>query len=78
MAADPMCAVVLIGLGLEDLSMTPFFIPLIKRLVRSLPYEQAQSIAVEVLRMATVKEVKGFLFEAMRELQLLDLVEAYH
>jgi phosphotransferase system enzyme I (PtsP) len=78
MAADPMCAVVLIGLGLEDLSMTPFFIPLIKRLVRSLPYEQAQSIAVEVLRMATVKEVKGFLFEAMRELQLLDLVEVYH
>jgi phosphotransferase system enzyme I (PtsP) len=78
MAADPMCAVVLIGLGLEDLSMTPFFIPLIKRLVRSLPYEQAQSIAVEVLRMATVKEVKGFLFESMRELQLLDLVEAYH
>ncbi len=78
MAADPMCAVVLTGLGLEDLSMTPFFIPLIKRLVRSLPFEQAQAIAEEVLRMATVKEVKGFLFEAMRDLQLIDLVEVYH
>src|SRR4029077_20100218 len=28
MAADPMCALMLIGLGLDDLSMSAFFIPL--------------------------------------------------
>lgn len=77
MAADPMCAVLLVGLGLEDLSMSPFFIPRIKRLICALPFESARGIAEEALRMATVKEVKGFLFEAVRDLGLLDLIEAY-
>lgn len=77
MASDPMCAVVLVGLGLEDLSMSPLFIPRIKRLIRALHFEDARRIAEEALRMATVKDVKGFLFEAVRDLELLDLIEAY-
>ena len=35
MAADPACTLVLIGMGLRDLSMSAFFVPVIKRLVRS-------------------------------------------
>lgn len=78
MAAEPLCAVLLMGLGIEDLSMSAFFIPIVKRLIRSMPFERAQSMAEEALRLATVKDVKSFVFESMRELGLIDLMEMYH
>ena len=78
MAADPTCTLLLVGLGLDDLSMGPFFIPIIKRLIRAFSFETAQSLAEEVLRMSTVKEVKGCIFEVMRELGVIDIMEMYH
>ncbi len=78
MAAEPLCAVLLMGLGIEDLSMSAFFIPIVKRLIRAVSFERAQSMAEEALRLATVKDVKGFVFESMRELGLIDLMEVYH
>jgi phosphoenolpyruvate-protein phosphotransferase len=78
MASDPMCAVVLLGLGLDDLSMGPFFIPVIKRIIRSVPYGAARTISRDLLGMATVKEVKGYLFDAMKGLGIIELMEMYH
>lgn len=78
MAADPVCTLVLIGMGLRSLSMSAFFIPVIKRLVRSVDMATAEAIATEALALSTVKEVKGFVFERMRALGLVDLMEAYH
>ncbi|MFN8543947.1 MAG: putative PEP-binding protein [Candidatus Binatia bacterium] len=78
MAGDPLCTLVLLGLGIDDLSMGPFFIPLVKRLVRSVPYAAARDLTREVLGMATVKQVKGALFEAMKGLGIIELTEMYH
>ncbi|MBI3783201.1 MAG: phosphoenolpyruvate--protein phosphotransferase [Deltaproteobacteria bacterium] len=78
MAADPMCALLLVGMGLDDLSMSAFFIPLIKRLVRSVPYSVARQMAEDVLRLATVKEIKGHVFQVMRDLGMIDIMEMYH
>ncbi len=78
MAADPICTLVLIGLGLRDLSMSAFFIPVIKRLVRSVEIDIAERVASDVLELATVKEVKRHIFEVMRELGVIDLMETYH
>jgi phosphotransferase system enzyme I (PtsP) len=78
MAADPMCTLVLLGLGLDDLSMGPFFIPVIKRMIRSIPYGVARTIARDVTQMATVKEVKGYLFDGMKSLGIIELMEMYH
>ena len=78
MAADPVCTLVLIGLGLRDLSMGPFFIPAIKRLIRSVDFRSAQRLARDVLELATVKDVKRLLFEGMRELGVIDVMEMYH
>jgi phosphotransferase system enzyme I (PtsP) len=78
MAADPMCALLLVGLGLDDLSMGPFFIPIIKRLIRAASFETAQSLAEEALRLPTVKAVKSCVFEVMRDLGMIDIVEMYH
>src|SRR5437899_1470863 len=49
MAADPVCTLVLIGMGLRDLSMSAFFIPVIKRLVRSVDIAAAERVAAEAL-----------------------------
>jgi phosphotransferase system enzyme I (PtsP) len=78
MAADPMCALLLVGLGLDDLSMGPFFIPIIKRLIRAASFETAQNLAEEALRLPTVKAIKSCVFEVMRDLGMIDIVEMYH
>src|SRR5437773_124777 len=78
MASDPLCTIVLLGLGLDDLSMGPFFIPVIKRVVRSVSYAAARAIARDVTSMGTVKEVKGYLFDGMKSLGLIELLEMYH
>jgi len=78
MAADPMCTLALVGIGLENLSMGPFFVPVIKRLVRAVDFRRAQRLAQQALDLATVKEVKGLLFEGMRDLGVIDVIETYH
>src|SRR5262245_5656457 len=78
MASDPLCALVLLGLGLDDLSMGPFFIPVIKRIIRSVSYAAARNIARDTLGMATVKEVKGYLFDGIKSLGIIELMEMYH
>ncbi len=78
MAGDPVCTLVLLGLGLRDLSMSSFLVPPIKRLIRSVEMRTAEEIARKVLELDTVKEVKRHVFEKMRDLELVDLMEAYH
>jgi phosphotransferase system enzyme I (PtsP) len=78
MASDPLCTLVLLGLGLDDLSMGPFFIPVIKRIIRSVSYAAARNIARDVLTMATVKEVKGHLFDGMKSFGIIELMDMYH
>jgi len=78
MAGDPLCTMVLLGMGLDEFSMEPFFVPVIKRLIRSLSYAEAQRLTEEVLQMGTVKEVKGRLFGELKKLGMLELVEMYH
>lgn len=77
MAADPTCTLVLVGLGLDDLSAGPFFIPAIKRLIRAVRFEDVHDLANEVLSLRTVAEVKGCIFETIRELGLIDIMEMY-
>lgn len=78
MAADPLCALLLLGMGLDELSMEPFFVPVIKRVIRSVSYVSAQRLTQKALQMETVQEVKGQLFEELKHLGMIELVEMYH
>jgi phosphoenolpyruvate-protein kinase (PTS system EI component) len=78
MAADPVCALILIGLGIEQLSMGSFYIPSIKRLVRSIEYSTARDMARKVLEMPSAQEIKGYLFGMMKKLGVIELMEIYH
>jgi phosphoenolpyruvate-protein kinase (PTS system EI component) len=78
MAGDPLCAVLLLGMGLEEFSMGSLYIPVIKQAVRSISYQSAKTAAEIVLKMDTMGEIKRYLFEQMRDLGMVELLEMYH
>ena len=77
MAGDPLSALLLLGMGLEEFSMGSLYIPVIKKTIRSISYEAAKSVAEIVLQMDTVGEIKKYLFDQMRELGMVELLEMY-
>jgi phosphoenolpyruvate-protein kinase (PTS system EI component) len=78
MASSPLCTLVLLGMGFDDLSMEPFFIPIVKRVIQSVTYAAARSMVRDVLTMDQVKDVKGFLFDDVKRLGIIDILDMYH
>lgn len=58
--------------------MGSLYVPAIKKTIRSVTYESAKSMARIVLQMDTVGEIKRYLFEQMREIGMVELLEMYH
>ncbi len=58
MASTPVYAVVLVGLGASDLSMTPSAIPRVTRVLTGIDSREAVSIAAECLGCSTADEVE--------------------
>jgi phosphotransferase system enzyme I (PtsI) len=65
MAADPLAIPVLVGLGLQEFSVHPAALPVVKRLVRALSFKEARRIAHRALGLATAKEVEEYLLEQL-------------
>jgi phosphotransferase system enzyme I (PtsI) len=57
MAGDPLYAALLLGLGVDALSMAPPSIPAVKFLVRAMKMSDAVALADEALSMASAKEI---------------------
>ena len=53
MAGDPRIAPVLIGLGVDELSVSPFDVPRVKAAVRSVPMRECRRLARETLSLQT-------------------------
>jgi phosphotransferase system enzyme I (PtsI) len=66
MAGDPVYSLLLVGLGFDELSMTPASIPLVKRMIRSITYGQAASLAHRLFGCVTAQEVETLLRQEMR------------
>lgn len=77
MASDPLATVLLVGMGFDELSLSPLFIPVVRRVLRQVDYQIARQVARDVVQMATVQEIKGYLVERYRDLGLISLVEMY-
>jgi phosphotransferase system enzyme I (PtsI) len=52
-------AVLLLGMGLDEFSMTPQMIPRIKRLFRSIRYDEARRLTDEVFALDTAREIRA-------------------
>lgn len=61
MASEPIFALLLLGLGLDELSMSSLNILQIKDLVRSFYFKDAQEIAEEALQLSSAEDVEEFL-----------------
>jgi len=67
MASDPYASLLLIGMGVNELSVVSTAYLQIKRLVRLINYENAGEVAAQILQMSTINEVKTYLEECFKE-----------
>jgi phosphoenolpyruvate-protein phosphotransferase (PTS system enzyme I) len=61
MAADPLQAIALIGLGIRTLSLVPGSIPLVKNAIRSVELERVRSLMKDAMRLTSSAEVEALL-----------------
>lgn len=67
MASDPLSTLILIGLGLDEFSVSPGAVPEIKKIIRSIEYREAVRIAKKVLEFEKAYEVERFMTKVMRK-----------
>ena len=61
MAGEPEYAMMLVGFGIDHLSMNAFSILKVKKLIRSISYKEAEGICGAILSFATAKEVEDYI-----------------
>jgi phosphotransferase system enzyme I (PtsI) len=68
MSGDPIYTLLLLGMGVRQLSVTPHNIPEIKKIIRSVSLEEAGEVAREAMCLATARDVNNYLREKTRRL----------
>ncbi len=68
MCSDPILALILIGLNLDEFSMSPLNLLQIKKLIRSVRFSDAKKLAEDVLQLPTGDEVEKLSLERLKEL----------
>jgi phosphotransferase system enzyme I (PtsI) len=67
-AGESLYTVLLLGLGIRELSVNPKSIPRIKRVVRSITVEEAREVALEAERKDSSDEIELYVEEVLRDL----------
>lgn len=65
MAGEPLYAVLLVGLGVTDLSVSPYLVPEIKTIIRACTHDEATHLAQRCLTLATPADVRQVVAEYM-------------
>jgi phosphotransferase system enzyme I (PtsI) len=68
MASEPDYVMVLLGLGVRTLSVTPPMIPEIKQIIRSVTLEECSLLARKVIAMNSERQISSFLRSKAREI----------
>ncbi len=69
MAADPHLTALLFGMGLDEFSTGPSFIPQIKKVIREIYLARSRELAEEVLACATTQEIENCLQAQRQEME---------
>jgi phosphotransferase system enzyme I (PtsI) len=67
MAGDPLNIPILLGLGVEELSMNPMAIPVVKRVIRLTSLKEATEFAGQALLKSTEEEVNDYVTRKMND-----------
>ena len=71
LASDPVATMILLGLGLDEFSMTASSIPLIKNILRSVSKAECEEVANKALTMDTAEEITRYAKSVLIEKGLL-------
>jgi phosphotransferase system enzyme I (PtsI)/phosphotransferase system enzyme I (PtsP) len=74
MASDPLAVVLLLGMGVDTLSMSAFNLPKIKWLIRSIPRTAAEKVLERALDLEHENEIRSLTKEMLVEHELGELV----
>jgi len=67
MAGDPLATMLLLGLGMDELSVVPTVLPEIKKIIRSIKHKDAKKLADKILTLSSEEEITKYLFSILRE-----------
>ena len=65
MAGDPLCALILLGMELDELSMNHLAIPRIKKIIRESTLEESKLLLKKALSFNTASEVRAYVHDYM-------------
>jgi phosphotransferase system enzyme I (PtsI) len=65
MAGEPLFVLILLGLGLDALSMNVTSIPLVKKIIRRVTHKEALGVLEQAMEKDTAEEIESLLFEEM-------------
>jgi phosphotransferase system enzyme I (PtsI) len=68
MAGEPGFGLLLLGLGLDEFSMSPLIVPEMKYIIRNVAYKDAKEVAEEALRLSAIEEVEEFINKKLDEI----------
>ena len=68
MGSDPVLVILLLGLGLDELSISSLNILEIKKVIRSVNLKEAQEITRHALSLSSAKEIKEFVYEKVKKI----------
>src|SRR5258705_10401242 len=74
MAGDPRIAALLMGMDVDEFSVSPFDLPRVKAVVRALPYASAKALADHALRLPSAAAIRELLARELDPLPPLALL----
>ncbi len=77
MAGEPLYAPILLGLGLDEISMNPYSMPRTKKVIRSLEHSYCRELLEEVMKKDSPKEAETLLRDEMSRMFPKDFVKSH-
>lgn len=68
MSGEPPEAMLLLGLGVDEISVSPILLPKVKKTIRSVTYKEAQVIAKRALEFDTGREIHEYVSQKLRKI----------
>ena len=75
LAGNPLAALLLLGMGFDELSMSPGSILKVKKIITSVSMEQAQKVAEYAMSLHSAAEIEAYLKEELKSLGLDYILE---
>jgi phosphotransferase system enzyme I (PtsI) len=70
LAGDPIATLLLLGLGLDEFSMSASSLLLVKKIIQSVSLREAKTIAEHALTLKTSSQIQGYLEMALKKLNI--------